>query len=64
MVRADLFNRLGADAYTAGYEVITTVDSRLQHAAVKALRGALLDYDQRHGYRGPAGRVALPSGRA
>src|SRR5687768_5028121 len=62
MVRADLFNRLGAEAYTAGYEVITTVDSRLQHAAVKALRGALLEYDQRHGYRGPAGRVTLASG--
>jgi penicillin-binding protein 1A len=62
MVRADLFNRLGAEAYTAGYEVITTVDSRLQHAAVKALRGALLEYDQRHGYRGPAGRAKLPSG--
>lgn len=62
MVRADLFNRLGADAYTAGYEVITSVDSRLQHAAVKALRGALLEYDQRHGYRGPVGRVTLPSG--
>lgn len=62
MVRADLFNRLGAEAYTAGYEVVTTVDSRLQHAAVKALRGALLEYDQRHGYRGPAGRVTLPAG--
>ncbi|MET0534079.1 MAG: transglycosylase domain-containing protein, partial [Steroidobacter sp.] len=62
MVRADLFNRLGAEAYTAGYEVITTVDSRLQQAAVKALRGALLEYDQRHGYRGPAGRTTLPSG--
>lgn len=62
MVRAEMFNRLGAEAYTAGYEVVTTVDSRLQHAAVKALRGALLDYDQRHGYRGPAGRVTLPAG--
>lgn len=62
MVRAELFNRLGAEAYTAGYEVVTTVDSRLQRAAVKALRGALLDYDQRHGYRGPAGRATLPSG--
>src|SRR5688572_23236851 len=61
MVRADLITRLGPEAYTAGYEVITTVDSRLQHAAVKALRGALLEYDQRHGYRGPAGRAALPS---
>jgi penicillin-binding protein 1A len=62
MARADLLNRLGAEAYTAGYEVITTVDSRLQAAAVRALRAALLDYDQRHGYRGPAGRVALDSG--
>jgi len=62
MVRADLLNRVGAEAYTAGYEVITTVDSRLQHAAVKALRGALLEYDQRHGYRGPAGRATLVSG--
>lgn len=60
MVRADLFNRLGTDAYTAGYEVITSVDSRLQAAAVRALRAALVEYDQRHGYRGPAGRVTLP----
>jgi penicillin-binding protein 1A len=59
MVRADLYNRLGTDAYTAGYEVVTTVDSRLQAAAVKAVRAALVEYDQRHGYRGPAGRVPL-----
>ena len=60
MARASLLERFGAEAYTAGYEAITTVDSRLQTAAVRALRGALLDYDQRHGYRGPLGRVALP----
>src|SRR5262245_28221784 len=58
MVRVELFKRLGADAYTAGYEVITTVDSRLQAAALRSLRAALIEYDQRHGYRGPAGRVA------
>lgn len=59
MVRSDLFNRFGTNAYTAGYTVITTVDSRLQKAAVRALRAGLLEYDQRHGYRGPAGRVVL-----
>ena len=32
---------------------MTTVDSRLQGAAVRALRAALIEYDQRHGYRGP-----------
>jgi penicillin-binding protein 1A len=62
MVRVDLFNRLGADIYTAGYEAISTVDSRLQGAAVRALRGALIEYDQRHGYRGATGRAALPAG--
>lgn len=59
MVRADLYNRVGSDAYTAGYEVVTTVDSRLQAAAVRSLRSALVEYDQRHGYRGPAGRVTV-----
>jgi penicillin-binding protein 1A len=61
MIRVDLVNRLGADAYGAGYEVISTIDSRLQTAAVRALRAGLLDYDQRHGYRGAVGRVALPA---
>lgn len=59
MVRADLYKRVGSDAYTAGYEVVTTLDSRLQTAAVRALRSALVEYDQRHGYRGPAGRVTV-----
>jgi penicillin-binding protein 1A len=59
MARAALLERYGAEAYTAGYEAITTVDSRLQRAAVTALRSALLEYDQRHGYRGPLGRVPL-----
>ncbi|MGH8177001.1 MAG: penicillin-binding protein 1A [Steroidobacter sp.] len=61
MARADLVSRLGAEAYTAGYVVTTTVDSRLQNSAVRALRAALLEYDQRHGYRGPAGRITLAS---
>ena len=61
MVRADLYNRLGTDAYTAGYEVITTLDSRLQGSAVRAVRAALIEYDQRHGYRGPVGRVTVPA---
>jgi penicillin-binding protein 1A len=59
MVRSELFARYGSNAYTDGYTVITTVDSRLQKAAVRALRAGLLEYDQRHGFRGPAGRVAL-----
>jgi len=53
MVRASLVDRFGQEAYTGGYKVITSLDSRLQEAANRALRDALLDYDARHGYRGP-----------
>jgi penicillin-binding protein 1A len=60
MVRRDMLDRYGSEAYTAGYSVVTTVDSRLQAAAVRALRTALLEYDRRHGYRGPVARVTLP----
>jgi penicillin-binding protein 1A len=57
MVRAELLGRVGTDAYTEGYEAISTIDSRLQDAAVRASRAALIEYDQRHGYRGPVSRV-------
>ena len=59
LVRAEVVQRYGEDAYTAGYKVFTTVDTRLQTAANTALRDALLDYDRRHGYRGPESRVNL-----
>ena len=59
LVRAEVVQRYGEDAYTAGYKVFTTVDTRLQTAANTALRDALLDYDRRHGYRGPEARVTL-----
>ncbi|MEJ2575407.1 MAG: penicillin-binding protein 1A [Gammaproteobacteria bacterium] len=59
MVRAQLFEAHGEDAYTNGYVVHTTIDSRHQTAANRALRNALDAYDRRHGYRGPEGRVTL-----
>lgn len=51
MVRQEMFQRYGEAAYTLGYEVTTTVDSEHQAAANYALRRALLEYDQRHGFR-------------
>ena len=53
MVRAETVNRFGSDAYTNGFKIYTTLDSRLQEAATQALRKALYSYDIRHGYRGP-----------
>ncbi len=58
MARAEIIGRFGSDAYTEGYRVYTTVSSELQGAANRALREGLLDYDQRHGYRGPEARLA------
>ena len=55
MVRATAIERFGSDAYTNGYKVYTTLDSRLQVAANRALRKAIHAYDKRHGYRGPNG---------
>ncbi len=59
IARAEMVKRFGTSAYTDGYRVITTVDSRLQNAASNALRQALVNYDHRHGYRGPVAQVDL-----
>jgi penicillin-binding protein 1A len=40
------------EAYTSGYKVFTTIDSQLQMAAETSVTNNLLNYDQRHGYRG------------
>lgn len=60
LVRQALFEEYGGRIYTDGMRVIATVDSRLQRAADIALRSAVLEYDRRHGYRGPVERVELP----
>ncbi|MDR5617413.1 peptidoglycan glycosyltransferase/peptidoglycan DD-transpeptidase MrcA [Arsenophonus sp.] len=52
MVRQELYNRYGEDAYTNGYKVYTTIIGKDQIAAVNALRNNLINYDIRHGYRG------------
>ncbi len=53
MVRMEMVNRHGNDAYTEGYRVITTIEAERQLAANAGVRKALHEYDQRHGYRGP-----------
>ncbi len=49
------------DAYTAGLRVYTTIDTRDQQAARDALRKGVIDYDGKHGYRGPEAYVKLPA---
>ncbi len=59
MARLEMISRFGERAYTEGYRVITSVDAHLQAAANDALRLGLMEYDTRHGYRGPEGTLDL-----
>lgn len=59
MVRAQMFERFGEEAYTRGIKVHTTLLVEHQRAAYEALRKGVLDYDRRHGYRGPETFVEL-----
>jgi penicillin-binding protein 1A len=47
-----MVERYGEDAYTSGMKVYTTVNSRLQDSATTAAVNNLIQYDERHGYRG------------
>jgi len=59
MVRLALYEKYGERLYSDGFQVVTTIDGRLQRAADVALRSAVLEYDRRHGWRGRAGRIPL-----
>lgn len=64
MVRQSMIERFGADALTSGFRVWTTIDGDAQVAANLALRESLLDYDRRHGYRGPEAQWELAEGES
>ncbi|RBW48160.1 penicillin-binding protein 1A [Marinobacter sp. F3R11] len=57
MARAEMVRRFGEEAYTDGYKVTLTVDSRDQQTATDALRRGLEAYDRRHGFRGAIGQI-------
>ena len=54
MVRQEMVSRYGDKAYEDGYRVYTTVTRKGQQAAQDAVRNNVMDYDMRHGYRGPS----------
>ncbi len=53
MARKEAIDRFGEAAYSDGYKVYTTVDSAMQATAQVAVVNGLMNYDERHGYRGP-----------
>lgn len=59
MARLEIRARFGPKAESAGYKVYTTIDGRMQAAANRALRLGLIEYDRRHGWRGPLAHVEI-----
>lgn len=62
MVRLEMIRRYGENVAESGYKVVTTVSSKDQLAAEKAVRDGLQQYDRRHGWRGAEGRIDLSQG--
>ena len=60
MARQLVFDQYKEDAYTLGLSVITTVLKEDQQTAYESLRKSVLDYERRHGYRGPEAYIELP----
>lgn len=58
MVRQVMFERYKDSIYSSGMNVYTTISKDDQQAANKALMQGVLDYDQRHGFRGPEKQLA------
>jgi penicillin-binding protein 1A len=61
MARAAIYEQYGDPAYVSGLSVYTTIRRKDQDAANEGLRQGVLEYDRRHGYRGPEGFHALPA---
>jgi penicillin-binding protein 1A len=59
MARQYMVQAYGDEVYNKGYKVVTTLLKADQDAAYRAVRQGVMDYDRRHGYRGPEDYVEL-----
>ena len=53
IARQAMIDRYGLSVYKDGLSVYTTIDSKLQQAALKSIDKNLYAYDKRHGWREP-----------
>lgn len=57
-VRLDLIDKYGYDhVYQDGYSVYTNLNKELQKYSDEALREGLIDYDRKHGFKGPINNI-------
>jgi len=63
MTRQLVYEQFREETYTRGLNVFTTITKADQDAAYIALRRGVMDYEKRHGYRGPEGYMDIPAAR-
>ena len=63
MARQLVYEQFKEDTYTRGLNVYTTITKADQDAAYLALRRGVMDYEKRHGYRGPEAYIDIPQGK-
>lgn len=61
MARQLMFDKYKEAAYTEGLKIYTTINSLEQEAAYSGVRSAVMNYDQKYGYRGPEKTYSLPN---
>lgn len=61
MARQLVYAQFKDEAYTRGLNVFTTITKTDQDAAYLALRRGIINYERRHGYRGPEGYMEIPT---
>ncbi|HEY8606933.1 MAG TPA: penicillin-binding protein 1A [Noviherbaspirillum sp.] len=63
MTRQLVYEQFKEETYTRGLNVYTTITKADQDAAYLALRRGVMDYEKRHGYRGPEGFMEIPESK-
>jgi penicillin-binding protein 1A len=62
LARQLMYGVFQEQTYTKGIDVYTTIDSKDQEAAYRAVRDGVLDYTRRAVYPGPEDQIDLPEG--
>ncbi len=61
MARQLAYEQFKEETYTRGLNVFTTITKADQDAAYLALRRGVMDYEKRHGFRGPEAYIDIPA---
>lgn len=64
MARQMVYEQFKEETYTRGLNVFTSITKADQDAAYLALRRGVMDYEKRHGYRGPENFIQIPAAKA